>query len=337
MSSLPFDASSQPWLRAAARAADWFGAQLAAAGRLPPALHDLGSYYKWPLCLHALGRLAQAQSVFETAVAHFMTPEGDFRSGPAKSAEPLYGLIADSYTNTWLIAAARVFDRPEVGQPALECLRRRQVPATGGFLTGRPGEHPDQRQDIVTIAGCGNAFLSWEELEEATAAGDCLLRALEAQAPDAGVFYFYIDGAGQLLRSLDLPARLLAIHLEEPGQAYVYLGMAAVFLARLSLVTGQPRFLEGARGYFAINQACGPQVYQGFGCCKTGWAAAVLWRLTGETLYRQSVQQAAAAILAVQREDGSWDSTSPILGCDVTGEMGYHLTHYCLELSSGPP
>jgi hypothetical protein len=332
---LNYDAHTQPWLRAAARAADWYAERLDADGRLPGPLHDLGSYYKWPLFLGSLGRLALARRVFETVVRDFSKPEGDYRSGRAKSSDPLYGLIADSYTNTWPIAAARVLAAEDVGRRGLACLRGRRVPNTGGFLTGYPGQHTDRRQDIVTIAGCGNAFLVWEELAEARAAGECLLRVLEAQRVPAGTFYLYIDGEGRLMRELDIPEGLQRIRMDEPGQAYVYLGMAAVFLARLALVTGERRFRAGALGYAAVNRACGPQVYQGIGCCKTGWAASVLYRLTGDEEHRVSARQAAAQILAAQGPDGDWPAPqrSAVLNCDVTGEMGYHLTQYCLELA----
>lgn len=335
--ALPYASPAQSWLQAAARAADWFAAQLDQDGKLPPALHDLGSYYKWPLFLHTLGRGELARAVYDRCIADFYTAEGDFRTGQAKSADPIYGLIADSYTNTWLIAAARLFGQSDVGRTGLDCLHRRQMARTGGFLTGRPGEHPDQRQDIVTIAGCGNAFLAWGELAEATRAGDCLLRLLATQK-DAPDFYFYIDGEGRPLRDLDLPPRLLVLQPALPGQAYVYPGMTTLFLARLYLVNREERFLAGARDYFALQERCGEAVYQGFGCCKTGWCAAVLARITGEERFRRSVHRAATSILAVQGPAGDWPVAggSPILSCDVTGEMGYHLTHYALELAAGP-
>jgi hypothetical protein len=336
---LPFDAATQRWLHSAGRAADWLEERLDGRDRLPAALHDLGSYYKWPLFLWSLARFSLARRLFAVIVEDFMAADGDFRTGAEKSGDPLYGLIADSYTNTWPIAAARVLERPEIGAPALRCLRRRQVPATGGFLTGRPGQHADGRQDIVTVAGCGNAFLAWGEAEVAAAAGECLLRVLAAQPGAGNPFYLYIDTEGRLLTGLEIPEGLQRIWLDRPGQAYVYLGMAAVFLVRLFLATGQERFLAGARGYFAVNQACGPQVYQGIGCCKTGWAASVLYRATGEEEYRQCARRAAEEILAVQRGAGDWATPerSAVLNCDVTGEMGYHLTQYCLELAGGAP
>jgi hypothetical protein len=334
---LPFDAAAQRWLHAAARAADWLEGRLDGRDRLPARLHDLGAYYKWPLFLWALGRFDLAARLFQAMVADFMTAGGDFRTGEEKSRDPLYGTIADSYTNTWPIAAARVLARPEVGRAGLECLRQRRVAETGGFLTGYPGQHADRRQDIVTVAGCGNAFLAWDGEEEAERAGECLLRVLEMQAGPANPFYLYIDGGGELLTGLEIPEGLQRICLDRPGQAYVYLGMAAVFLARLFLVTGAERFLAGAKGYFAVNRACGEPVYRGIGCCKTGWAAAVLYRITGEEEYRQSARRAAAEILALQRPEGNWAAAdrSEALNCDVTGEMGYHLTQYCLELAGG--
>ena len=343
MAALPFDADSQTWLGRAAKAADWFSARLSSSGRLDTPLHDLGAYYKWPLFLRAIGRTGLARATFQVIVEDFMTADGDFRAGAKKgaekSADPLYGQIADSYTNTWPIVAARAFERPDVARPALACLRRRAVPATGGFLTGPVGTCPDQRQDIVTIAGCGNAFLAWDELGPAATAGDALINVLDLHDPIPARFYLYIDGQGRLLQELDLPERLIFIQLDRPEQRYVYLGMSAVFLARLYLVTGQERFLDGAQRYFAINQACGPAVYQGTGCCKTGWSAAVLARITGRGEYVQSVHRAAAAVLAEQGEDGTWSAPgrSPMLCCDATGELGYHLVQYCLELAARNP
>lgn len=335
--SLPYDTETQQWAHAAARAADWIEVRLDERDRLAGELHDLGSYYKWPLFLWSAGRFDLAERLFQVMVADFMSADGDFRTGDEKSGDPLYGMIADSYTNTWPIAAARVLERPEVGRAGLECLRKRCVVGTAGFLTGRPGQHADRRQDIVTVAGCGNALLAWDEVEEAKPAGECLLRVLEMQPGPANPFYLYIDGEGELLKELEIPDTLQRIRLDQPGQAYVYLGMSAIFLARLFLVTGEERFLEGARGYFAVNQACGDRVYQGIGCCKTGWAASALYRITGEEVYRQSVRKAAAEILRLQGPEGDWDSPerSAVLNCDVTGELGYHLTQYCLELAGG--
>ena len=53
----------------------------------------------------------------------------------------------------------------------------------------------------------------------------------------------------------------------------------------------------------------------------------------------QSVRRAAAEILRLQGAAGDWNSPerSAALNCDVTGELGYHLTQYCLELAGGNP
>ena len=88
--------------------------------RLPKALHDLGSYYKWPLALATLGRMELARQLFDTLIDSFLRTDGDFRTAAYKSGDPLYGQIADTYTNTWPIVAARVLERPEVGEASLE-------------------------------------------------------------------------------------------------------------------------------------------------------------------------------------------------------------------------
>lgn len=332
---LPYDSPAQSWLHAAARAADWLEEHLDQHDRLPGELHDLGSYYKCPLFLWSIGRFSLARRMLQTIVSEFMTADGDFRTGAAKSGDPLFGLIADSYTNTWPIVAARAMGRREIGEAGLACLQARQVSRTGGFLTGMPGQHVDQRQDIVTVAGCGNAFLAWGDQATAGRAGDCLLRILELQRNRSGPLRFYLDGDGCLLSGLEIPEPLQELRPDEPAQAYVYPGMAAVFLARLFAVTGEARYLDGSRGYFAVTEACGDRVYQGIGCCKTGWAAATLYRLTGEEKFRHSTRRAAVEIMSIQRPEGNWatpDRTG-VLNCDVTGEMGYHLTQYALELA----
>ena len=336
VTQLPFDAAAQVWLRAAGRGVTWFETRLEAGCRLPVSRHDLGSYYKWPLVLAACGRTELARQVLDVIVDDFMTADGDFRSGDQKSGDPIYGLIADTYTNTWPIIAARVLERSDVAEAGLECLRRRHAPLTGGYLTGSPGQHADGRQDIVTIAGCGNAFLACGHSREAIDAGVCLLNILAAQEGPADPFCFYIDRDGKILEEMDLPDRLIRIHLDGVDQAYVYLGMAAIFLARLYMVVEERRFLDGARGYFAVNRACGERALRGTGCCKTGWAAAALFRITGEREYLGVARQAAEEIVAAQRPEGDWAEVgrSHILECDAAGELCYHLCQYCLELAS---
>ncbi len=343
ISPLAFDPAASGWLSAAARGVDWLEAQLDADGRLPGALHDLGSYYKWPLALATLGQTGEARRLFETILDSFLTSHGDYRTDAnglaAKSVDPLYGQISDTYTNTWPIVAARLLGHAEIGQISLDCLRERFVETTGGYLTGIPGQHSDRRQDIVTIAGCGNALLAWDAVAEAVGAGDCLLRILEQQGDQGEIFYLYVDADGQLLKGdLGIPSILTRIDPTEPGQVYVYWGMAAVFLARLFCVTGTRRFLDGARSYLDRHEACGDAVFDGLGCCKTGWAAATLFRLTGEGAYREIAVRAATELVRVQCADGSWSrpQLSPQLNCDCTGEVVYHLSQYTLELASSP-
>ena len=302
VTQLPFDAAAQVWLRAAGRGVTWFETRLEAGCRLPASRHDLGSYYKWPLALAACGRTELARQVLDVIVDDFMTVDGDFRNVEA----------------------------------GLEWLRRRHAPLTGGYLTGAPGQHADGRQDIVTIAGCGNAFLACGHSREAIDAGVCLLNILAAQEGPAAPFCFYIDRDGKTLEEMDLPDRLIRIHLDGVDQSYVYLGMAAIFLARLYMVVEERRFLDGARGYFAVNRACGERALRGTGCCKTGWAAAALFRITGEREYLGVARQAAEEIVAAQRPEGDWAEVgrSDILECDAAGELCYHLCQYCLELAS---
>ena len=135
---------------------------------------------------------------------------------------------------------------------------------------------------------------------------------------------------------IEVPEALARIDPTQPGQVYVYWGMAAVFLARLFVVVDQPRFLDGARAYLARHDSCGDAVFDGLVCCKTGWAAAGLFRITGESQYRDVARRAAAEVVAAQQPAGDWPDPerSDILECDVVGELSYHLGQYCLELAS---
>jgi len=145
--------------------ADWFAGRLDDTNRLPKGLHDLGSYYKWPLFLWSAGRFDLAERVFQVLVTDFMNADGDFRTDDEKSSDPIYGMIADSYTNTWPIAAARALKRPEVGRAGLDCLRQRRVkgawdlPERSAILncdvTGEMGYHLTQY--ALELAGGGES------------------------------------------------------------------------------------------------------------------------------------------------------------------------------------
>ena len=142
MAALSFDSPATRWLHAASRVVDWLEPRLGEKGRLQEELHDLGSYYKWPLFLWSLGRVDLAEQLFHVIVVDFMTADGDFRTGE-----------------------------------------------------------------------------------------------------------------GELLTDLEIPERLQRIYLDRPDQAYVYLGMSAVFLARLFAVAGEERFLgiESTGGSAAVR------------------------------------------------------------------------------------
>jgi len=128
----------------------------------------------------------------------------------------------------------------------------------------------------------------------------------------------------------------------EPGgyQWYWLPALVAVFLAKEHELTGSTASLEAARKCFDFLERCGDAAFESSAYGKPGWAAAVLWRVTGDRGYLQRAIQVLDRIADVQADNGSWvfnpGADPPEVTLDVTAEWVHWLRVIAGEMLAAP-
>ena len=93
--------------------------------------------------------------------------------------------------------------------------------------------------------------------------------------------------------------------------------------------TGETRYRELAQWFFDFQLRC-VDPWDGGSSGKGGWGCAMLYRITGETRYRDIAFHVANKIVARQNADGSWTSSSS--GYSQAGPLG--LTNMDLDATA---
>ena len=109
---------------------------------------------------------------------------------------------------------------------------------------------------------------------------------------------------------------------EEGDQYFFHPGIAGGFLARLYQSTGEAQWLELAKRYMLFAETATDNLFWLLRAGKVGWAASVLFTLTGEQKYRDMAVRVGDNVVEQQVSDGSWSSVgSEGPSNDATAEM----------------
>jgi DUF1680 family protein len=107
----------------------------------------------------------------------------------------------------------------------------------------------------------------------------------------------------------------------EGDQYFFRPGIAGGFLARLYQATAEQQWLHLAQQYMRFAETATDQLFWLLRAGKVGWAASVLYGLTGEQKYRDMAVKVGDSIVAQQDDDGSWSMGTDGPSNDVTAEM----------------
>ena len=111
---------------------------------------------------------------------------------------------------------------------------------------------------------------------------------------------------------------------ESRDQSFYHPGIAAGFLSRLYMATGEQEWLDLARDYMRFCDGVGDYHFRLLRAGKVGWAAAMLYTLTGEQNYRDIAIRVGDNLIDAQTELGYWESTNDDIVCpnnDATAEL----------------
>jgi hypothetical protein len=269
-----------------------------------PEADGLAPYYKALWALAAGGRTEEGNRLATWIARNVLTEEGDF-AGALRGDGHNYSY---PYPNGWITCGAQKLGRFDITHRAMEFLPRLQHPETGGFRMQRDKE--DAPQDLLCSSQAGNACLFTGHIAEAKNVGLFLRTVWEAQPyPEKELFFLYKPGEG--LRT-EFPAerqRLHSIRIDTPRQMYFNMGIAAAFLSRLTMATGDASWAELGKQYLGIGFNVLDEMYETAQVGKVGWGSALVYGATGDRKYLALAERVGEAMAAQQTDTGGWDNT----------------------------
>lgn len=297
----------RPLLEARDSAARYLGARQREDGLIGEPEWGMRSYYKAVWAFAAAGRTREASRLLAWVRRHnFDAASGDFR-GQYPRGEGLERVYP--YANAWLTIGAQKLGAFDIARRAADFLVTIQDPEGGGFrarLDVAPEEAP---RDVLSSSQAGLACLFTGRMGNARFAANFLRTLIDDQPQPESALYF-VRQRGRLRTDFEPEhARFFVVRVGEPRQPYFQMGIAASFLCRMSMTSGENAHLETAKRYLEPAFKCGEEMYETAQVGKVGWGAALVYQITGEERYRELAVRVAEALLAQQNADASWDDT----------------------------
>ena len=292
------------------------------------------AFYKGSWALTMTGQLAAAHRSLNYARQHFLTADGDF----LPRGHPWHSSVHYLYANAYFIIGSMAAGRYETAMPAVRFLLSQQDPDHGGFYSRRTEAGKKELSDTMSAGAAGVACLAAGRIDAARRVADHLAHIVDLQpAPDERFFTtIEADGALGTEMQSDDEAHWRIIETKTENQCWYAVGLPFAFLVRMTEATGAARYRDLAQWYFDFQLRC-VDPWDGGSSGKAGWGCAMLYRITGETRYRDIAFHVANNIVSRQNADGSWVSSAQGYGAgeqaaltnadlDVTAEFTLWLT-----------
>lgn len=293
------------------RAVVWLLARLGSDGR--PALADEhNGYYRLPWTLAYVGEREAASAVMSWIERHCLTNNGDLRPGPARQAW-IEG--AATYPLTIIAQGAWVNERYGTAAAVMDTLSSDfQHPQTGGAFWERPEARATGYQFSFPTAQLGLTALTTGRVEMASAVFRWYRRLLDAQ-PALPHMLYPVWGPDGLVTTVPEQLRFNgAVDFTQPMQAFHNPGIAAAFLARYALSTGDEDAQRMAQNLLALNRGATPaqfNYWESTAICKFGLGAAMLLDLAPEPQLIADIVRMTRWYADGQHRDGSWVHRTP--------------------------
>lgn len=277
----------------------------------------LADYYKVPLAYLVCGASAGANRLFDWIRKHGMTPNGDF--GPRLPETLGYYYL---YYNTWIAIGAQRQGHFDIAYRGMDFICTFWDSESGGFYSSPTERGASVLQDLWVTCGGGQAALYTGRMNIAIGVGRWMERLMNLQPNYPQQLFSVYSRANGLHTAFEGSEELrYVLNANATRDEYFFHpGIAAGFLANLYKATGQRDWLSLAAEYMHIAEIASDYLFHTLRAGKVGWAAAVLFTLTGETRFRDLAVRVGNNLLDCQTPEGNW-----ILGGmssnDATAEM----------------
>jgi hypothetical protein len=292
---------------------------------------NVGAFYKACWALSEVGQSSAAHRCLDYVRRHFLSAEGDVLPEQSTTGSSLLGQYP--YVNSYLIVGGMRAGRYEIAVPAASSLITQQAEDHGGFYSSWTEYGRRNTSDTMSSSSAGIACLAAGQIEAARRVADYLDRIVQLQPSGSDRFFTTTDAAGRLHEDIhdNHGGFLRVIDTQKPEQCWFAVGLPMAFLVLLASATGEARYRELADWYFNFQRRC-INPWDGYSSGKGGWGCAMLYRITGEVMYRDIALHVARGITDRQRTDGSWLSGMGSQGelvnadFDLTGEFTLWLS-----------
>ena len=286
------------------------------------AMNDLQGFYKAPYAWCVQGDMKMAGEYRRIIAERFLRADGDFRSAEDAKGFFSFPCTVDNqylYSNGWLMAGLQKLGAFEIVRKTMEFALRFQDSQHGGFYKSfdvTSGTIDRALLDSSSTSSIGIACLGAGRMDEARRAGDFILRLLELQ-PEPDRYYFscmtpdgalYTDVFGNEEGRASDGRKQKCLSAESDGGAELtwLIGKPTKFLVRLYTATGDERYLNGARRAFEFFHKLQANAWTNYASCKTMWAGAELYRITGEETFAETTIRILDYYCETQQPSGSW-------------------------------
>ena len=304
----------------------WLLSKLNPDGSIGPVDQGL-YYYRTPLALSTAGYGMEACALLDWIRENMFTKEGDF---DGKYGRGGYGENFYTYPNANLVIASQKLNQYDLAYRGVDFLCRMRDKEAGGFYNFKDKPRERQRLDIWTSSQAGLACLAVGRMKEAEETGIFLARMMDLQPdPEKKLYNVYQPGKGLLTSYPEEEAKYFVVDAESTMQYYFIPGIAAAFLGRLYMASGNEKHLELAEKYLEFSLRCSEDQFTRPQVGKVGWGAAVLYRITGASTYLNLARKVAQYLVDYQHPQGYWQNIPPFTGLhhtiEVTSEFILHL------------
>ena len=278
-------------------------AQQAQDGGFPATEPNLHDYYKVLRAFQVCGHTDAATRLCAWIRKNGMTPDGDF--GPRRGMALGHNY---AYLNAWVIIGAHRLGQFDLSHKGMDFLTRFRDPVSGGFYASPTGRDADTEQDLMVTCMCGLAALYTGRIEIARGVGEWLQTVMKAQ-PDfpERLYTVYTRENGLCTEPHPEDETRFVLHSNATrDENFFNPGIAGAFLARLFQATAEKAWLDLAMEYVRCAEVASDFLFRIVRAGKVGWAASVLYTLTGAQKYREMAVRIGHNLTALQAGEGYW-------------------------------
>jgi hypothetical protein len=281
--------------------------------------NGVADYYKVPSAFQVCGQSEAANLLCSWIRANRMTADGDFGPRPDDAAGYPY-----AYYNTWVVTGAHRLAQFDLSQRGMDFLMGFWDEESGGFYSSPTERAASTKQDLWVVSGCGQAALYTGRTEVARSVGRWMKTMMDAQ-PEYPEKMYTVYSRDQGLITVPDPdddIRYVLHNDVHRDQYFFHPGIAGGFLANLYKTTGESEWLDLSMEYMRFAEGANDYLFKLGRAGKVGWAASVLYTLTGEQKYKDMAVRVGDNLIAAQSEDGWWPSTlKTVPSNDATAEL----------------